>query len=84
MVNDCKPLTSPAFTWVTGAIPADELSVTVTHSLGSMPVGYCLVANNEYAVGKIFVQRGNIFENTAVIEINASQPVDAEFLFGVN
>lgn len=71
------------FKWVTGTILANELSVVVTHNLGSMPTGYSLVDNNGYAAGKLFVQRANILANTATIEITDAQPMDADFLFGV-
>lgn len=69
--------------WVTGAIPANEISVVVTHNLGNIPAGYSLVDNNEYAVGKVYVERADILANTATIKISSAQPVDADFMFGV-
>lgn len=71
------------FKWVTGTISQGDLSVSVTHNLGSVPTGYSLVATNNYGVGKIFVQPANILANSATIEITDAQPVDVTFLFGV-
>lgn len=69
--------------WITGTIPANDVSVSVSHNLGSIPTGYGLIATNSYGAGKIFAQAANILANTATIEITDAQPVDVTFLFGV-